>query len=81
MMGEYADLQIREDIKRMHGFDPGDMSYDRPKRVKKPTNPAKHVCKRVKCPHCDATPKESGLRDHIRDVHGVPTTQPADAGF
>lgn len=63
-MGEYADEQIRRDIKRMFGFDPGPED-DRPKRHAKP------VYKRVKCPHCDKHPKEAGLRDHMRDVHGI----------
>jgi hypothetical protein len=64
-MGEYANDQIRRDIKRMTGFDPGDL-HDEPRRTH-----AKPVYKRVKCPQCDATPKERGLRDHLRDVHGV----------
>lgn len=64
-MGEYANDQIRRDIKRMTGFDPGDLN-DEPRRTHK-----QPVYKRVKCPQCDATPKERGLRDHLRDVHGV----------
>lgn len=64
-MGEYADLQIREDIKRTCGFDPGPMDDGAPRAHKKP------VYKRVKCPYCEAHPKEPGLRDHIRDVHGI----------
>ena len=66
-MGEYANLQIREDMKRMTGFDPGPI-YDNetPKQRK-----AKPVYKRVKCPHCDAHPKECGLWQHIRDAHGI----------
>jgi hypothetical protein len=64
-MGEYANDQIRADMKRMFGFDPGPIDDDKPQRFVKP------VYKRVKCPHCDATPKERGLRDHIRDVHGI----------
>ena len=68
MMGEYANDQIRADIKRMTGIDPGDMSDDdRRNRFSKP------VYKRVKCPHCNVHPKEAGLRDHIRDVHGLTT--------
>jgi len=62
-MGEYADLQIRDDIRRSHGFDPGDMSDEKTKRFIKP------VCKRVKCPHCNVHPKEIGLSNHIRDAH------------
>ena len=62
-MGEYADLQIREDIKRMHGFDPGDMS-DIPKKPK-------NNLPRVKCKICRASVKSNGLADHIRDKHGV----------
>lgn len=65
-MGEYADDQIRADIKRMCGFDPGDLSSDEPKR-----SHVKPVYKRVKCPHCDAHPKEVGLWQHMRDVHGI----------
>lgn len=66
-MGEYADIQIRADIKRMTGVYPGDMSDDdRPtKKFVKP------VYKRVKCPHCDAKTKEAGLRDHLHDVHNL----------
>jgi hypothetical protein len=64
-MGEYANDQIRADTKRMFGFDPGDLNEDEPTR--KHTKP---VQKRVKCPHCEAKPKESGLAQHVRDVHG-----------
>jgi len=62
-MGEYANLQIREDIKRMTGYDPGPIK-DEPRFVKP-------VYKRVQCPHCVARPKEAGLRDHLRDKHGI----------
>lgn len=60
-MGEYADLQIREDIKRMHGFDPGDMD-DTPRKPK-------INLPRSKCPICKATVKTIGLTDHMRDKH------------
>ena len=40
-MGEYANDQIRRDIKRMTGFDPGDL-HDEPRRTH-----AKPVYKRV----------------------------------
>ena len=62
-MGEYADLQIRADIKRMHGFDPGDMSED-PRKLKK-------KAPRVNCPICGArVEKQFGLGDHMRAKHG-----------
>ena len=63
-MGEYADIQIREDIKRMHGFDPGDMNDDIPrkKKLKLP---------RSKCAVCGATVKTIGLKDHMRDKHSM----------
>ena len=63
-MGDYANDQIRADIKRMHGFDPGAIEDER--RVH-----GKPVYKRVACPHCDKHPKELGLAQHIRDVHGI----------
>lgn len=66
-MGEYANLQLREDMKRMFGYDPGPIEDEpRVRRQDKPVHP------RVKCPHCDAHPKVRGLRDHIRDVHQIP---------
>ena len=68
-MGEYANDQIRADMKRMFGFDPGDLNENEPRFVKP-------VYKRVKCPHCKATPKEAGLRDHLRDKHGITKEQP-----
>jgi hypothetical protein len=64
-MGEYANLQIREDIKRLTGFDPGPIDDEPRKRYVQP------VYKRVTCPHCKATPKERGLSDHMRDAHGI----------
>lgn len=64
-MGEYANLQIREDIKRLHGFDPGPMDDD-PKPLRK-----QPVYERVQCPHCTARPKVRGLQDHLKDVHGI----------
>jgi hypothetical protein len=60
-MGEYANLQIREDMKRMFGYDPGPI--DDNDEVRRP------VAKRVKCPYCNRHPKESGLSQHIRDAH------------
>jgi len=62
-VGEYANDQLRADMKRMPGFDPGDLN-DEPRRTH-----AKPVYKRVKCPHCDKHPKEAGLAQHIKDVH------------
>ena len=70
-MGEYANDQIRADMKRMFGYDPGDLN-DEPKRSHE-----KPVYKRVKCPHCTAHPKEPGLWEHIRDVHGVSQVEQA----
>ena len=63
-MGEYANDQIRADMKRMFGFDPGDLN-------EKESRPKPPISKRVKCPHCDAHPKEKGLWQHVRDVHGI----------
>jgi hypothetical protein len=65
-MGEYAHDYMRQEILGRHGFDIGEYD-DAPKRVH-----TKPVYKRVKCPMCDATPKERGLADHLRDKHGVP---------
>jgi hypothetical protein len=62
-MGEYANLQIRADIKKQFGFDPGDMDDER--KAKNPKAPVR----RVKCPHCPAHLKEVGLAQHIKDVH------------
>ena len=64
-MGEYAHDAMRREIKSRHGFDI-DEYEDEPKR-----NHAKPVYKRLKCPHCATTPKERGLWQHIRDVHGI----------
>lgn len=61
-MGEYANLQIQEDMKRMFGYDPGPIEDDETRRP---------AAKRVKCPHCNKHPKESGLSHHIRDAHGI----------
>ena len=63
-MGEYANDQIRADMRRMFGYDPGDLN-DEPKRTH-----AKPVYKRVTCPQCDKRPKVAGLAQHIHDVHG-----------
>ena len=62
-MGEYADIQIREDIKRMFGFDPGDMGREEPTiRKKRP---------KVRCSVCNAkVDKEFGLKDHMKAKHG-----------
>lgn len=65
-MGEYAHDAMRQEIMGRHGFDIGEYEEDEPKR-----SHAKPVYKRVKCPHCDAKPKESGLWQHIQDVHGI----------
>ena len=70
-MGEYANDQIRADMKLMFGYDPGDLN-DEPKR-----SHAKPLYKRVKCPHCESTPKERGLQDHIRDAHGISKVEQA----
>lgn len=67
-MGEYAHDAMRQEIKQRHGLDIGEYE-DEPKR-----SHAKPVYKRVKCPHCDARPKEAGLKDHIKAKH---TAQPA----
>jgi hypothetical protein len=65
-MGEYANLQIREDMKRMFGFDPGPIDDDAPRRlIKQP------VYERVQCPLCDARPKVRGLANHMKDKHGI----------
>jgi len=65
-MGEYADIQIREDMRRMFGFDPGDMSEENNKpRKKKP---------RVNCSICGAhVEKQFGLKDHMKAKHGIDT--------
>ena len=65
-MGEYADLQIRADIKRRFGYDPGDMSDE-----DTPRKPRGVMLLRTKCPYCPSRPKAIGLQQHIRDVHGV----------
>ena len=70
-MGEYAHEYMRNEIKERHGFDIGEYDDTQRKRFVKP------VYKRVKCPHCTATPKEAGLRDHIKAMH--PTTETASA--
>lgn len=67
-MGEYAHQYMREEILGKHGFDIGEYD-DEPKRKQ-----AKPVYERVKCPHCDAKPKVRGLKDHMRDVHGIKET-------
>ncbi len=70
-MGEYAHDYMWKEIKERHGYDIGEYD-DSPKR-----NQEKPVYKRVKCPHCDAHPKEAGLSQHIRDVHKI-AHQPKD---
>ena len=61
-MSEYADIQMREDMKCMFGFDPGDMSEERQPKMKRP---------RVNCPICGAhVDKEFGLKDHMKAKHG-----------
>jgi hypothetical protein len=64
-MGEYAHDAMRQEIRSRHGFDIGEYD-DAPKKHRE-----KIVYKRVKCPHCDAKPKEAGLWQHVRDVHGI----------
>jgi hypothetical protein len=63
-MGEYAHEAMRLEIRSRHGFDIGEFE-DEPRQPRKP------IYKRVKCPHCTAHPKEAGLADHIRAVHGA----------
>ena len=69
-MGEYAHYAMRDEILKEHGFDIGDYDDDEPKRGHK-----KPVYKRVKCPHCECHPKEQGLKDHMRDKHGIAASQ------
>ena len=66
-MGEYAHDAMRQEIKAAHGFDIGGYDDTRADKFAKPGY------KRVKCPQCEARPKETGLRDHLRDKHGVIT--------
>ena len=68
-MGEYAHDYMRQEIMGKHGFDIGEYE-DEPKRVH-----TKPVYKRVKCPHCECHPKEAGLKDHMRDKHGISTQE------
>ena len=70
-MGEYAHDAMRQEIKSRHGFDIGEYD-DAPKK-----HQPKPVYKRVKCPHCDAKPKEAGLWQHVRDVHGISQVEQA----
>ena len=70
-MGEYAHDAMRQEIRSLHGFDIGEYD-DAPKRHRE-----KIVYKRVKCPHCDAKPKEAGLWQHVRDVHGISQVEQA----
>jgi hypothetical protein len=65
-MGEYAHDYMRQEIKQAHDYDIGEYDENEPKRSQ-----VKPVYKRVKCPHCDAKPKEQGLWQHVRDVHGI----------
>ncbi len=62
-MGEYANLQIREDIKRTTGFDPGPIEDDEPMPYKKP------VYKRVQCPA--RTAPEAYLQAALRELHAA----------
>lgn len=64
-MGEYAHDAMRQEVMGRHGVDIGDYD-DVPKKHRE-----KIVYKRVKCPHCDARPKENGLCQHVSDVHGI----------
>ena len=70
-MGEYAHDAMRQEIRSRHGFDIGEYE-DEPKR-----SHVKPVYKRVKCPHCDAKPKEQGFWQHVRDVHGISKVEQA----
>ena len=64
-MGEYAHDAMRLEIQNQHGFDIGEYC-DEPKKPQ-----LKPFYKRVKCPHCDARPKERGLWQHVRKMHGI----------
>ena len=64
-MGEFAHDVMRQENLSLYGFDIGE--YDDTPKKHRP----KPVYKRVKCPHCDAKPKERGLWQHMRDVHGI----------
>lgn len=57
-MGEYADDYFRNEVKRMHGFDPGSDTKD--------AKPAKRT-EKVPCPTCGK--KFIGIKDHMRAVH------------
>jgi hypothetical protein len=69
-MGEYAHDYMRQEIKKAHGYDIGEYDETPAKRFVKP------VYKRVKCPHCDCHPKEAGLKQHMRDKHGIAEAAP-----
>ena len=63
-MGEYANDQIRADIKRMTGIDPGSIEDDEPrKRFVKP------LYSKEQCKVCGKRVKFNGLKNHMRDVH------------
>ncbi len=60
-MGEYADDYYRREVMNKHGFDPGSMYGDKPKKAK------------PKCPKCGKAFKgEQGVSDHLRDYHKTP---------
>lgn len=56
-MGDYADDHFRHEIRSKYGFDPGDTKD-------------LHVAKK-QCPKCGKRVKETGLADHMLDVHHV----------
>lgn len=66
-MGEYAHDMMRQEIRGRHGYDIGEYDDD------EKGNAARHrnQPKRVKCPHCNCHPKEAGLKQHMRDKHGI----------
>jgi hypothetical protein len=74
-MGEYAHDAMRREIYGRHGFDIGEYDDATSKRN------SGQVSKRVQCPHCDATPKERGLWQHVRDVHGITQAAPISSSM
>lgn len=56
-MGEHAHDAMRQEIKNRHGYDIGEYEDEPVKKYKKP------IVIRVKCPYCDATPKEKGFTE------------------
>lgn len=63
-MGEYADDYYRREMISKHGFDPGSMYGDDEPGKAKP-----------KCKKCGKRCKsDQGVRDHLRDAHGMTPT-------